>query len=265
MVKKNKVPLFLLVLFLFYFLVGPKQNIKTVDLTNKFLGISAEHWMGTDNLGRDVYSLVAAGGARTLEVTAVGLAVSGLVGSFLGTLSAFGNSSVRSIIQFLADFTLIIPTFIMALVMAAVFGFSPMLVGAVLGIGNMGDYINQSFDLAKAVKSEEFIDAETVIGVRKLRIILIHVLPNIAGQLLVFMGNHVSSIIIQYAGLAYIGLGTDYTNPDWGTLIYQYRSYLITHPILVICPSMAICFVTIFFHRIFDTKEGQNRSVVGYD
>ena len=260
-----------ILLVLLFFLVvifmaaGPRQNIKTVDLGNKFAGASSMHWFGTDNLGRDVYSLVAAGGLRTLEVTAIAVSISFLSGCLLGMAGAFWGGILRSVVQFVSDFFLIIPSFILALVFSAVFGFSPLLIGIVLGIGNMGDYINQSLDLSLSLIKEDFIISEKIIGARKLRIMFLHVLPNIAGQLLVFLGNRAGSMVIQYAGLAYIGLGTDYTNPDWGALLYQYRPFLIRHPLLVLWPAGAICLLTVFFHLLFDSGKKTKRSVISYE
>ncbi|MCR4891245.1 MAG: ABC transporter permease [Lachnospiraceae bacterium] len=252
-------------LFILFLLFAPRKNILKTDVLHTFEGSSAEHWMGTDNLGRDVWSLLVAGGVRTLEVVFLSMAISFFAGTALGMIAAFWGGIIRSVIQFLADFTLVVPSFIMAMVFSALFGFSPLTAGVIFGVGNMGEYVNQSFDLAYGLKKQEFIDAEKVVGLGKIPILIFHVVPNIYRQLLVFLGNKAGNVTVQYAGLAFIGLGTDITNPDWGTLLYQYRAYLTSYPMLVIYPAAAIAILTILFHLMFDSRSGAEEAVTLFD
>lgn len=265
MKKKQWICLTALAVFLLFLILSPRQNIMTTDVLHTYAPSSPEHWLGTDNLGRDVYSLLVAGGLRTMEVVFLSAAISFCLGTALGLIAAFWSGPVRSVIQFAADYTLIIPSFIMAMVFSALFGFSPLTAGIVFGIGNMGEYVNQSYNLAYVLKKQEFIDAEKVIGLGKARILLFHVLPNICGQLLVFLGNKAANVVVQYSGLAFIGLGTDITKPDWGTLLYQYRVYMISHPALVIYPAAAITLLTVFFHVMFDSGSLEGEKVTIYD
>ena len=265
MSKKRIVYLMIFILFVAFLLFAPRGNILQTDVNNTFAPSSAEHFLGTDNIGRDVYSLILEGGVRTLEVVFLATAISFFLGTTLGMISAFSGKTVTSIIQFIADFTLIVPSFIVAMVFSALFGFSPLLAGVVFGIGNMGDYVNQAYHLSLVLKKQAFIDAEKVVGLGRLRILLFHVVPNIYRQLLVFLGNKAGNVVVQYSGLAFIGLGTDITNPDWGTLLYQYRNYLFSHPTLVIYPALAITVVTVFFHFMFDNRDEEREAVTIYD
>lgn len=244
----------LFLMLVLYLLFGPRGNILKTDVLHAMEGSSSEHWLGTDNLGRDVYSLLMEGGLRTISVVFTATAIAFSLGTILGMCAAFGGPVLRSLIRILADFTLTVPSFIVALILTALFGFSPLLAGFVFGIGNMGEYENQAFHLACSLKEQEFIDAEYVLGLSMPRILLFHVFPNIARQLLVFLGNRAGNVTVQYAGLAFIGLGTDITNPDWGTMLYQYRSYLTVRPQLVFFPAAAIAVLTIFFHVMFDDR-----------
>lgn len=238
------------VLFLVF---APHQDVLTTDPLCTFQEFSAEHLLGTDNLGRDLYALMVEGGLRTLLVIVLSSAISCTAGTALGILAAYSRGVLRSAIQMLADFTLIIPSFVMALIFSAVFGFRPVTAGLVFGIGNMGEYVNQARELTESMKNRGFIEGELLLGVRKGRLIFCHILPNIGSQLMTYLGNKAGSVTIQYAGLAFIGLGTDVTAPDWGTLLYQYRTYLLTYPRLVLAPAIAICLLAVFFHVMFDT------------
>ena len=104
-----------------------------------------------------------------------------------------------------------------------------------------------------------------MVGLGKWRLLFFHVLPNIYRQLLVFLGNRAAGVVVQYAGLAFIGLGTDITNPDWGTLLYQYRAYLTTDPALVLYPTAAIAVLVLFFHFMFDSTGGREEAETIYD
>lgn len=264
MSRRQKVMIALFTVFVLFLLFAPRQSILKTDVLHTYEGPSRAHLLGTDNLGRDVWSLLLAGGARTLEVVFLAGGISFFAGTTLGMIAAFQGKAVRGIIQLAADFTLVVPSFIMAMVFSALFGFSPAGAGVIFGIGNMGQYVNQAYDLSEGLKSREFIDAERVVGLGKWRLLFFHVLPNIYRQLLVFLGNRAAGVV-QYAGLAFIGLGTDITNPDWGTLLYQYRAYLTTDPALVLYPTAAIAVLVLFFHFMFDSTGGREEAETIYD
>jgi len=252
----------LFVLFLFFV---PHQNIKITDIMNTFAGCSPEHWLGTDNLGRDLFALMVTGGQRTLIVVFLATVISFVMGSLLGMIAAYKGGLLKSVIQFIADFVTVIPSFIMALVFSALFGFSAPMAGIIFGIGNMGQYINLSEGLTVGMKGKDFISAEVRLGLSEPAVLFLHIFPNIMKQLFVYMGNNASSVVLQYAGLAFIGLGTDVTNPDWGTLLYQYRVYLLSYPRLVVVPIIAICLLALFFHFAFDDARLKETELTIYD
>ncbi len=263
---KKKLPLWcvfaLIVLFLFLI---PHQNIKLTDILNTYQPCSAEHWLGTDNLGRDLFALMITGGQRTIIVVALATCISFAGGSLLGMIAAYEGGWIRSVVQFIADFVTVIPSLIMALIFSALFGFSAPMAGIIFGIGNMGQYINLAEGLTAGMKEKDFISAEVSLGLRKNAVLFRHVFPNIIRQLLVYLGNNASSVVLQYAGLAFIGLGTDVTNPDWGTLLFQYRVYILTYPRLVLCPIIAVCLLALFFHFAFDDGKIKDNELTIYD
>ena len=263
---KKKIGIGLFIAFVLLILVLPTKNIVEVNLANKFHGMSMEYPLGTDNLGRDVYSLMVEGCIRTLTVVFISTAISLVVGTVLGMISGYFGGIVETVIQFIADITLIIPSFISALVFTAIFGLNPYSVGVVLGFTNMGEYIIQVTALTKSMKNMEFIKAEEVLGIPSYKIILKHILPNILKPLFTFMGNKASNVTLQYASLAFIGLGVDITNPDWGTMLYQYRVYILNEPMLVLWPTLGIFLLALFFHVVFDNDEDdQDKEVSLYD
>lgn len=263
--KKKKILIALFAVFVLLILVLPTKNILEVNLNNKFHPMSLQYPMGTDNLGRDVYSLMVKGCIRTLIVVFISTGISLFVGSTLGMISGYFEGFAETVIQFIADITLIVPSFISALIFTAIFGLNPYSVGLVLGFTNMGEYIIQVTALTKSMKKMDFIKAEEVLGIPHHKIILKHIFPNILKPLLTFMGNKASNVTLQYASLAFIGLGVDITNPDWGTMLYQYRVYIINEPMLVIWPTLGIFILALFFHTIFDNSDEQSKEVSLYD
>lgn len=265
--KKNffRPPVVILCVFIIFLLTAPHPNYLKTDVVNTFAVPSSDHLFGTDNLGRDVYALLLAGGIRTLEVVGIATVISFLGGTVFGMLAGYYGGLGNSIIQFFSDFSMVIPSFIVAMTLSSLFGFHVVMAGIVFGIGQMGSYLNQACILTESLKVREFIASEQVLGLTHLRIICFHIFPNICRQLFIFMGNKAATVVNLYAGLAFIGLGTDITNPDWGTLLYQYRSYLTTYPLLVLWPVLFISILTVCLHATFDSSHAEEGELTLYD
>lgn len=249
---RQKITIIIFVVFIIIILCMPTQSITKVDLTHTLEGPSAEHWFGTDNLGRDVFSLMIRGCARTLLVVFVATAISLFIGTCIGLIGGFYGGIIETIVQFIGDFSLVIPSFIAALVFTAIFGFSPIGLGVIFGIMGIGEYIIQVLILTKQLKNQDYITGEHITGIKNIKIIFRSIFPNLINPLFTFLGNKASTVILGYAGLAYIGLGADVTNPDWGSMIYQYRMYIVDHPLLVVWPTIGIFILALFFHLMFD-------------
>ena len=202
-----------------------------INLDSVFLGFSKENFFGTDDLGRDVFSLIIIGGFRTLEVVVIATSLSFFVGSFLGMIAGYFEGNIGTIIKSTVDLMMVVPTLIVALIITSIFGITPVTAGISLGIFGIGNYMNQSEALTKAEKNKDYILASKLLGV-----------PWYV-------------VILQYSALTFIGLGSDYTKPDWGAMLYQYRIYLVRKPSLIIIPTLCILWVSLSFNLIFDKRE----------
>lgn len=253
--KKNIGIVVLFSVFLFLVVTQTHMDMVPVDLTNKLAPMSLEHLMGTDILGRDLYELMMVGCLRSFLVVMIAGTISLSVGVTVGILSGYFQGNISMILQFLTDFLLIIPTFIVALLATAVFGLNPVSAGIALGLCQMGHFANHAAELTREIKGKEYIAILHIMGYSRLRILFYHVLPGILPLVFPYFGSMASSNILQYASLAFIGLGSDITKPDWGTMLYQYRIYILDEPLLVLWPSLGIFLMAIIFQFLFDTRK----------
>jgi len=235
-------------------ITGYKDSVKT-NLSDTFAPISLNHYFGTDHLGRDIFSLIVDGAVRTFATVFIASAISVFFGLILGMMGGYFGKTLETIIVFFTDMLMIVPSFIMSLIISAIFGLNPVTAGMTLGITGIGTYTNQSMILTRQVKSRGFILSEKALGIPPFFIMTRHILPNIITPILAALGSMVSAIALQYASLSFIGLGADITKPDWGALLYQYRVYIIDKPMLLFFPCMAIFSLAYASYMIFDNKE----------
>ena len=233
---------------------GYRDSVKT-NLSGTFAPISFEHYFGTDHLGRDIFSLIVDGAVRTLATVVIASLISVSFGLILGMLGGYFGKSLEIVIVFFTDMLMIVPSFIMALIISAIFGLNPVTAGITLGITGIGTYTNQTMILTRQVKNRGFILSEKALGIPSFMIMTRHILPNIITPILAALGSTVSSIALQYASLSFIGLGADITKPDWGALLYQYRVYIIDKPLMIFFPCMAIFSLAYASFMIFDDRE----------
>ena len=235
--KRALIAIAVIVLLAIIFSIIPTQNPKFVNITNKFLPPSSEHLMGTDHLGRDIFSLMAQGFLRTLYVVVVASAV-----SYISLV----------VIRFLSDLTLIIPTFIVALISSIMFSDSVFAVGLALGFSNIGFFANQSYKLCDIILKDPYVDTLRMLQAPNSYIMRKFLFPELLPSTLNLMGNKASNHILAYASLTFIGLGADITSPDFGTMLYQYRGFIIEKPLIVLWPALGIFFLSFIFHYTFD-------------
>ena len=242
------------ILIIIMIATGYRDSVKT-NLSGTFAPISFEHYFGTDHLGRDIFSLIVDGAVRTLATVVIASLISVSFGLILGMLGGYFGKSLEIVIVFFTDMLMIVPSFIMALIISAIFGLNPVTAGITLGITDIGTYTNQAMILTRQVKNRGFILSEKALGIPSSMIMTRHILPNIITPILAALGSTVSSIALQYASLSFIGLGADITKPDWGALLYQYRVYIIDKPSMIFFPCMAIFSLAYASFVIFDDRE----------
>ncbi|MBB3772689.1 peptide/nickel transport system permease protein [Angulomicrobium tetraedrale] len=218
-----------------------------LDILNRFSGPSAAHWLGTDNLGRDLYSRLVYGARVAMMVALFAIGSALVVGTLLGMLAASLNARGERLLLIVFDIISSFPSLVLALAVVAVFGPSTALVTAIVAVTLMPHFGRVARAQMLTLRHAPFVEAERLIGASPVRIALSHILPNIAGPLVVLASIDIPVVITIEAGLSFIGLGVRPPLASWGTLIYDGYAYLSDSRVPVIVASAALAIATLGF------------------
>lgn len=232
-----------------------------VNVHDRLSSPSAAHWLGTDQLGRDILSRVLFGGQVALKVSLVAISVSMAIGFALGMLAGFGPRWLDRILVVSFDTLRSFPTIMFALAVIALTGPSLNTVIGVIIITSIPVYARVVRTQTQALRERDFILAERAMGASTLRILRDHVLPNIAAPMLILASMDVPAVVGMEAGLSFLGLGVSPPTPSWGSILNDGYSYLRNSPWPIIAAGLPLIAVTLGFtffgeslRDIFDPK-----------
>ena len=215
-------------------------NPKTVDVGSAWLGPSWPHVLGTDNLGRDILSLLMAG-ARTAVLIAVGAGiVATIIGVTLATIGALSARWVRESVAVLVDILIAFPVLIIAMMISAVWGGSLWVVVWAVGIGFGVNVARVTRPELRRVLHSDFVVAGRASGLTPFQNLWRHLLPNVAPVFIVQLSWGMAVAVLAEAGLSYLGFGAPITEPSWGVLLADLQRYITVHPLSVLWPGLAI-------------------------
>jgi peptide/nickel transport system permease protein len=247
--------LIVVLLFLFISISADYIAPHDYDLANfsaRRAAPSAEFWLGTDELGRDLFSRLLHGARLSLFVGLISVGIGLAVGIPLGLISGYYGGGSDMLIMRLMDIMLAFPSILLAILMVAVLG--PSLENAMIAIGvvSIPVYARLVRSSTLAVKEEQFIEASRAMGVSDLRIILVHVFPNTMAPIVVQSTLQIAIAIQAAAALGFLGLGAPPDVPEWGNMLQKGRTYIISAPHIVIFPGLAIMLVVLGFNLLGD-------------
>lgn len=224
-----------------------------MHIAQRLQGPTAAHALGTDQFGRDVASMLMVGARNALTVSLLAVGLGGAVGIALGLLAAVEPESLLDqAVMRAMDFSFAFPAVLSAVMMSAAFG--PGVANAVIAIAifNVPVFARLARGGALAMWSREFVVAARALGRTRLGITIRHVLPNVAGLLLVQGTVQFALAILAEAGLSYLGLGTQPPNPSWGRMLNEAQTYLDRQPLLAVFPGLAIALAVFAFNLTGD-------------
>jgi len=237
-----------------------------MDIPARLSSPTAEHWAGTDQLGRDTYSRVLYGGRVALQVAAIGVSVSLFVGLGLGMVAGYGPRWLDNVLLLVFDTIRSFPTIVMALAAVALLGPSLTLVVVIVILISIPGYARLARTSTMQLKNSEFIIAEQSLGAHPLMIIRRHIMPNIIGPLLILAAMDVPIVVTIEAGLSFLGLGVQPPTSSWGTILNE--GYLIVRdtPWPIIAGGVPLVLTTLGFtflgealRDIFDPRLRQGK------
>ncbi len=203
-------------------------------------GGTSEYWLGTDNLGRDIWSRIVYGARVSLIVGVGAVLVSGIIGAVLGLLSGYYGRWVNAIIMRLADSFMAIPAVLLALVVLAVTRPGLITLIIVIGLTNWVTYARVIRGEVLTIKERDFVRAAQASGAGQWRLIFRHVLPNVMSSLIVVSSMNVSTTILMEASLSFLGLGIKPPDVSWGGMLSDGRQYIATSWWVATFPGLAI-------------------------
>lgn len=215
-------------------------------------GGSTQHLLGTDQLGRDLLSRLIYGARVSLLIGFSGMLLGAAVGALSGLAAGFIRGAVDEALMFLVDAWSAVPFIIVALAFVAVLGTHLWVLVVLAALSGWATYTRVTRGLALSGREQQYVVAAHSIGVRPSRIVLRHILPNIASPLIVLATFELTSIVLLEASLSFLGFGVQPPTPAWGYMVSEGREYLHTQWWLGVAPGVAIMLVTISVSLVGD-------------
>ncbi|HVX30038.1 MAG TPA: ABC transporter permease [Nitrolancea sp.] len=213
---------------------------------------SWSHPLGFDEIGRDVLSRIVYGTRIALIVALLATAMAVTIGVLVGAAAGYFGGWVDSVLSRLVDTIMAFPTIALLIALVAVVGPSLKTTIVVIGATVWASYARVARADVLSLRERDYIVAARAVGANHLRIIVRHIVPNIAGPIIVLSTLAVGSIIILEAALSFLGLGVQPPTPDWGTMLASSRAYIQTYPHIAIAPGVMISLTVLAFNLIGD-------------
>lgn len=245
--RKNKAAFIGLCIVIFYTIMAifapmfSKYSMSDMDVTARNAFISAEHWLGTDATGRDLWVRIWMGARVSLSIGFVAAIINACVGAVIGGLCGFYGGKLDMIVMRLVDLLYGIPSLIITILIVMVLGkgIAPLII-AMCVVGWIGTCRFVRGEVYR-IKEQDFVLAAKVLGIPDFKIIIKHIIPNILGMLVTNLCMAIPGAIFQEAFLSYIGLGITPPNCSWGVICKEGIQYLRYYPHQVFIPAFFVC------------------------
>lgn len=241
---------------------APYDPIKT-NFAAKLQAPSAQHWFGTDNIGRDVLSRIIYGAGTSFTLTFLMIAIISTIGTTIGIISGFFGGVADTVIMRFTDMLLAFPDTVFAIAVVGMMG--PGLVNTVISLSLIWwtKYARMTRGLVSSIRNNDFIIQARFSGASTARVLYKYVLPNILPQVIIMAALDIGGMMLSLASLSFLGLASQPPTPEWGYMLYEGKTYLQSAPWLIWFAGLALFITVIVFNLlgdslrdILDPKEG---------
>jgi peptide/nickel transport system permease protein len=243
---------FFIVISLLAPVLRPYDAARDRDLRARLNPPSAEHWFGTDELGRDMFTRVWHGGRISLRVGLIAVAIAVVIGTLLGLVAGYVGGWIDTAIVWLVDILMAFPGILLAIAIVAVLG--PSLTNAMIAISvtQIPRYARIIRSVVLSLRESEYVQAARALGSSPVRIVAQHILPNSLSPLVVQLTLSIGVAILDVAALGFLGLGAQPPNPEWGLMIRDGFAQFLRAPWMSIFPGLAIYLSVVGFNLLGD-------------
>lgn len=256
--KRHKLAMAGLYFLIFMYLVAifapviATQSYREVDPPNRLKGISKEHWMGTDHLGRDIFSRVIWGSRISLSVGFVAAGVAVLLGTVVGAIAGYFGGTIDNILMRFTEMIMSFPTFFLLITIISIVERSIFNIMLVIGITSWPGLARMVRAEFLSLREQEFVLAAKALGASNSRIIFRHILPNAMAPIIVSATLRIGGAILSESGLSFLGLGVPEPFPSWGSILNTGRTYLRQAPWITLFPGIFIFLTVLAFNYVGD-------------
>jgi len=223
-----------------------------MDFADRFANPSLEHWMGTDDFGRDIFSRVVVGARVSLQVGFIAVSVATIVGTGLGLIAGYSTRLTDEVIMRAMDVLYAFPAILLAIAIMAALGKGIGNAMIAIGIVYIPIFARIARGAVLGIRNEEFIIAARAMGAGDIRILLTHVLPNVLSPIIVEITLSLAFAILAEAALSFFGLGTQPPDPSWGRMLSEGRAFFRQSGWMGVFPGLAIFFTVMGFNFLGD-------------
>jgi len=228
-------------------------NPNDQHLEERFAPPSGKYLLGTDNFGRDLFSRIIYGSRSALLVGIVSVSIAVVIGLTVGMIAALSEGLVDNILMLLMDSILSFPTVLLAITVVSFLGYGLLQVMLAIGVIFSPVFARIVRAEALSIKTEGYVEASRALGSSQLKIVFLHIIPNLLGKVVVQGSITFAISVVIEASLSFLGLGTQPPTASWGLMLKDARNYLVQAPWMAIYPGVALALTVLSFNIIGDT------------